>query len=273
MPKMYERRIDIDKPPAKTIAEYKQNMKNVFFNIENPEMLDEPMQMVISLLKYFDEFEIQKIRSENNEETFETQTDFDTTGDSDMTEQSKETSNKPRVIDGLAEHRDSVLIFVPGMQQINQLTDLINKELPDRKLNVLPLHSDIVIEQQVRVFEKSEPTWRKVIISTSIAESSITVSDIKYVIDFGLTKELFCDSFTGYTHLRLEWASKSSMNQRRGRAGRVSNGICYRLVTRRFFEELDAYTKVLSELLNSFKHFLINFNCSFAASLQYSESL
>jgi HrpA-like RNA helicase len=232
------------KPPAKTVAEYKQNLKNVFFNIENPEMLDEPMQMVISLLRYFDELEIQQIRAQNGDDTCETQTDLDTTIDSNMTEQSKKTQNKPRIIDGLAENRDSVLIFVPGMQQINNLTDLINKELPGRKLNVLPLHSDIVIEQQVRVFERSEPTWRKVIISTSIAESSITVSDIKYVIDFGLTKELFCDPFTGYTHLRLEWASQSSMNQRRGRAGRVSNGTCYRLIPKRFFDELDPYTKV-----------------------------
>lgn len=130
------------------------------------------------------------------------------------------------------------------MQQIHQLTDLINNELQDLKLNVLPLHSDIIIEQQVRVFEKSDLTWRKVIISTSIAESSITVPDIKYVIDFCLTKELYCDPYTNYTHLRLEWASKSSLNQRRGRAGRVSDGICYRLVTKAFHADLDDHNKV-----------------------------
>ena len=65
--------------------------------------------------------------------------------------------------------------------------------------------------------------------------------DIKYVIDFGLTKALLCDPFTNYTHLRLEWASKSSMNQRRGRAGRVSEGICYRLIPKQLFEKLETH--------------------------------
>jgi len=76
-----------------------------------------------------------------------------------------------------------------------------------------------------------------VIISTSIAESSITVPDVKYVIDFCLTKSLYCDQdATNYTSLRLEWTTKSSMDQRRGRAGRVSNGKCYRLITKRFMK-------------------------------------
>jgi HrpA-like RNA helicase len=67
-----------------------------------------------------------------------------------------------RILDGFPEERSSVLIFVPGMEQINRLQDLIKNELPDAKLNILPLHSDIVIDQQQRVFLKSDPTWRKV---------------------------------------------------------------------------------------------------------------
>jgi ATP-dependent RNA helicase TDRD9 len=82
----------------------------------------------------------------------------------------------------------------------------------------------------------------KVIISTKIAESSITVPDIKYVIDFCLTKELYCDPATNYTHLRVEWASKANLDQRSGRAGRVSDGICYRLITRQFYQELADYS-------------------------------
>jgi HrpA-like RNA helicase len=70
--------------------------------------------------------------------------------------------NGMRILDGLPEERSSVLIFVPGMEQIKQLQDLITNELPDAKLNILPLHSDIVIDQQQRVFLKSDPTWRKV---------------------------------------------------------------------------------------------------------------
>jgi ATP-dependent RNA helicase TDRD9 len=200
------------------------SIEKVYFDHKNPQILEELMHMVVSLLKYFDETE---------------------TSDPDQTEQTA-SLNQSRLIDRLPEKRDSVLIFVPGMQHINELTDLLNKELPDRKLRIIPLHSEIIFEQQVRVFEKSEPTWRKVIISTNIAESSITIPDIKYVIDFGLTKEINYDPYTSYTHLRLEWASKSSMIQRLGRAGRDSRGMCYcyRLVTKGFFEKLDDYAKV-----------------------------
>ena len=72
------------------------------------------------------------------------------------------------------------------------------------------------------------------------------------MIDFCLTKALVCDPFTNYTHLRLEWASKSNLNQRRGRAGRVSEGTCYRLVSKPFYERLDSYSTpaILREPLN-----------------------
>lgn len=230
-----------------SIKSYKQHIQNLNFDSDEPEMTEETMDMVINLLKYFDTIEEQRSTEENDED----ESDINTTVESCAA--TKQSTVRNRIIDGFAEIRDSVLIFVPGMQQIHQLTDLINRKLIDRKINTIPLHSDIVIEQQVRVFEKSNPCWRKVIIATSIAESSITVSDIKYVIDFGLTKELFCDPYTNYTSLRLEWASKSSMNQRKGRAGRVRDGICYRLITKRFYELLDDHKKpaILREPISS----------------------
>jgi hypothetical protein len=102
-------------------------------------------------------------------------------------------------------------------------------------LEIFVLHSEIPFEQQVQVLKKLPDDSRKVIISTSIAESSITVPDVKYVIDFGLTKVFHCDETTNFSSLKIEWASKSNMNQRKGRAGRVSNGFCYRLITREFY--------------------------------------
>jgi ATP-dependent RNA helicase TDRD9 len=128
------------------------------------------------------------------------------------------------------------------MHEIKQLEILLGTRLANNNLEILPLHSDIIIDQQKRVFFMSKPTYRKVIISTSIAESSITVPDIKYVIDFCLTKELWCDPYTNYTHLRVEWTSLSSIEQRKGRAGRVSNGTCYRLINRAFKEKLSVET-------------------------------
>ncbi|XP_067938858.1 ATP-dependent RNA helicase TDRD9-like [Watersipora subatra] len=143
--------------------------------------------------------------------------------------------------DGIAQgkpvSRGSVLIFLPGLAEIQDLHALLVKEagLKDNKLTMLPLHSSITLEEQSRVFETPHVFYRKVILSTNIAESSITVPDIKYVIDFCLTKCLQTDPETNMTCLRMEWASKANCKQRMGRAGRVSNGRVYRLVHRNFY--------------------------------------
>ncbi|PIK52137.1 putative ATP-dependent RNA helicase TDRD9 isoform X2 [Apostichopus japonicus] len=100
---------------------------------------------------------------------------------------------------------------------------------------VLPLHSTITNQEQGQVFRKAQETFRKIILATNIAESSITVPDIKYVIDFMLTKCMVRDLETNFQCLRLNWASKANAIQRRGRAGRVSNGRCYRLVRKYFY--------------------------------------
>lgn len=230
------------------LATFTRQLNQLVFDHDTPDIQEETMQMAINLLKYFDEIERGEIEQQQQQQqqhdmqsTITATTDLDETLESSILDSKGSTS---KFIDGFAEKRESVLIFVPGMHHIHALSDLIKRELPDRKLSVLPLHSDIVLEQQVRVFEKPQPTWRKVIISTSIAESSITVPDVKYVIDFGLTKELYCDPGTNYTHLRLEWASQSSMNQRRGRAGRCGDGFCYRLISRQFFSEQEEFAKV-----------------------------
>ena len=237
----YNRTVEsTDKSKATNISTFSRQLNQLAFDHETPDIADETLNMAINLLKYFDEIERSEIEQSSQLDT--SHTDLDETLDSQsITSKSKSTN---LFIDGFPEKRESVLVFVPGMQHIHLLSDLIKRELSDRKLSVLPLHSDIVLEQQVRVFDRADPTWRKVIISTGIAESSITVPDVKYVIDFGLTKELYCDPGTNYTHLRLEWASQSSMNQRRGRAGRCGDGICYRLISKQFYRELEEFTKV-----------------------------
>lgn len=183
------------------------------FDYDDPKILPEVGRIVIDLLKYFDQEEKRQIQ--NNPKT------------------------SLRIIQDLPELRGSVLIFVPGMAQIQVIEEVLREKMANSNLYILPLHSDIIIDQQKRVFEAPQPTRRKVIISTRIAESSITVADVKYVIDLCLTKELWCDPYTNYTHLRMEWASTSSLNQRKGRAGRVSDGACYRLITREFFQKFE----------------------------------
>nr|XP_046268052.1 ATP-dependent RNA helicase TDRD9 isoform X1 [Scatophagus argus] len=130
--------------------------------------------------------------------------------------------------------RGSVLVFLPGMYEISYMQEALAK-LVHKRLQIYPLHSTVTLEEQNGVFLLPVPGYRKVILSTNIAESSVTVPDVKYVIDFCLARHLVCDKDTNYQSLRLTWASKANCNQRQGRAGRVSKGYCYRLVTREFW--------------------------------------
>ncbi|GAB6026076.1 hypothetical protein CHUAL_012279 [Chamberlinius hualienensis] len=134
-----------------------------------------------------------------------------------------------------AEHRGSVLIFLPGIEEINTIHSYLVKKATRMKWWLLPLHSSITLEEQSHVFKQPLKFQRKIILSTNIAESSITVSDIIYVIDFCLTRNLVCDPVTGYSGLQLEWASKANCIQRKGRAGRVTTGRVYRLVQKSFY--------------------------------------
>ncbi|KAK2826057.1 hypothetical protein Q5P01_020271 [Channa striata] len=130
--------------------------------------------------------------------------------------------------------RGSVLVFLPGIHEISYMQEALAK-LVHKRLQVYPLHSTVTLEEQNGVFLFPVPGYRKVILSTNIAESSVTVPDVKYVIDFCLVRHLVCDQDTNYQSLHLSWASKTNCNQRRGRAGRVSKGYCYRLVTKEFW--------------------------------------
>uniref|UniRef100_A0A3Q4GWC5 ATP-dependent RNA helicase TDRD9 n=1 Tax=Neolamprologus brichardi TaxID=32507 RepID=A0A3Q4GWC5_NEOBR len=132
--------------------------------------------------------------------------------------------------------RGSVLVFLPGIHEISYMQEALTK-LVHKRLQVYPLHSSVTLEEQNGVFLFPVPGYRKVILSTNIAESSVTVPDVKYVIDFCLVRQLVCDPDTNYESLHLTWASKTSCNQRRGRAGRVSKGYCYRLVTKEFWKK------------------------------------
>ncbi|XP_040528296.1 ATP-dependent RNA helicase TDRD9 isoform X1 [Gallus gallus] len=132
--------------------------------------------------------------------------------------------------------RGSVLVFLPGFCEISYMHSCLTRMF-NKKWQVYPLHSRVSLEEQNNVFLNPVPGYRKVILSTNIAESSVTVPDVKYVIDFCLTRTLFCDEETNYQSLRLCWASKTNCYQRRGRAGRVSNGYCYRLVHKDFWTD------------------------------------
>ncbi|XP_041258500.1 ATP-dependent RNA helicase TDRD9 [Onychostruthus taczanowskii] len=131
--------------------------------------------------------------------------------------------------------RGSVLVFLPGLGEIRYMHSCLSDKY--QRWQVYPLHACATLEEQSKVFSATVPGYRKVILATNVAESSVTVPDVKYVIDFCLTKILFCDKETNYQNLRLCWASKTNCNQRKGRAGRVSKGYCYRLIRKDFWAD------------------------------------
>ena len=138
--------------------------------------------------------------------------------------------------------KKSILVFLPGLAEIFQFIDYLyefyDKLWLTANFDLIPLHSSLNEEEQDRAFRhvgKLEGK-RKVIVSTNIAESSITIPDIKYVIDFMLTKELHYDPVTKSESLQLQWCSKANATQRAGRAGRVSEGLVFRMASERFYK-------------------------------------
>ncbi|XP_057638685.1 ATP-dependent RNA helicase TDRD9 [Chionomys nivalis] len=195
-----------------TIEEYYLNdLGHIYHSGLPPYRLEEPVitkdvyEVAVSLIQMFD--------------------------DLDMNESGNKTWSGTQFVS----ERSSVLVFLPGLGEINYMHELLTNMI-HKRLQVYPLHSSVTLEEQNNVFLSPVPGYRKIILSTNIAESSVTVPDVKYVIDFCLTRTLVCDEDTNYQSLRLSWASKTSCDQRKGRAGRVSKGYCYRLIHRDFWD-------------------------------------
>lgn len=122
-----------------------------------------------------------------------------------------------------------ILIFLPGTMEISRALDAL-RSIPN--IHALPLHASLLPVEQRRVFHPPPYGKRKVIASTNVAETSITISDIVAVIDSGRVKETRFDPQNQMVKLEDVWTSKAAGKQRRGRAGRVRAGDCYKLYTR-----------------------------------------
>ncbi|XP_021897423.1 ATP-dependent RNA helicase DEAH12, chloroplastic-like isoform X1 [Carica papaya] len=131
------------------------------------------------------------------------------------------------------EEGGTVLAFLTSQMEVEWACERL--EAPSAV--VLPLHGKLSFEEQFRVFQ-DYPGKRKVIFATNIAETSLTIPGVKYVIDSGMVKESKFEPFTGMNVLRVCWTSQSSAKQRAGRAGRTEPGRCYRLYSECVFESM-----------------------------------
>jgi len=116
--------------------------------------------------------------------------------------------------------------------EISQAIKAINYSSRSSHFHVLPLHASLTPTEQRLVFPRPPAGKRKVICATNVAETSITIEDVVSVIDTGKVKETSYDATTGMIRLAETWASRAACKQRRGRAGRVRVGNCYKLYTR-----------------------------------------
>ena len=140
-----------------------------------------------------------------------------------------------------------ILIFLTGREEIDTALQLIADRagsLHPRAQSILslPLYAGLTSEQQLYVFEPAPENTRKVIVSTNIAEASVTIDGIVYVIDCGFVKLRAFNPSTGIETLTATPVSKASATQRAGRAGRTKPGKCYRLYTQPAYESLPEAT-------------------------------
>lgn len=129
-----------------------------------------------------------------------------------------------------------VLVFLPGAEEIDFAISLLNEEYRGDTMYFLPLYSALPPHVQMSVFEPTPPNKRKVVLATNIAEASITIEGIRFVVDSGFVKLNFFDVHTGLEALVTCPITMAAATQRAGRAGRTMEGKCFRLMTEEAFD-------------------------------------
>lgn len=142
-------------------------------------------------------------------------------------------------IEALKKHEGDILVFLPGQAEIDRCFELLNKSLttnlntsPYQHLTIHSLYGNLSPEDQRRAITPSAPGERKIVLATPIAETSITIEGVRVVVDAGLCRQVVFDARTGLSHLQTVRISMDMATQRMGRAGRVAEGVCYRLWTK-----------------------------------------
>ncbi|KAG5452072.1 DEAH (Asp-Glu-Ala-His) box polypeptide 34 [Clonorchis sinensis] len=143
----------------------------------------------------------------------------------------------------LATERGDLLVFLPGMAEIQAVMEPAKAYAEQTKRwIILPLHSTLSARDQEKVFHVAPDGVRKCVLSTNIAETSLTIDGIRFVADSGRVKELSWDATARMRRLKEFPVSKASADQRKGRAGRTGPGVCYRFYTQEDYEEFERFS-------------------------------
>jgi ATP-dependent helicase HrpB len=168
----------------------------------------------------------------------------------------------------------SLLAFLPGAGEIRRTETLLKERITDATVDVVALYGALDAREQDRAISPASPARRKVVLATSIAETSLTIEGVRIVIDSGLSRVPRYEPDVGITRLETVRVSRAAADQRRGRAGRTEPGVCYRLWDEAQTVSLEAYTRpeILSADLSSFVLDLAQWGASDPGTLAFLDS-
>jgi ATP-dependent helicase HrpB len=133
------------------------------------------------------------------------------------------------VLQALNEQTGSLLVFLPGQGEIRRVEERLRERIRDRDIEIAPLYGALTQAEQDRAVLPAPRGRRKIVLATSIAETSLTIEGVRVVIDSGLARIPVYEPDIGVTRLETRRVSRAAADQRRGRAGRTEPGVCYRL--------------------------------------------
>ncbi len=185
---------------------------------------------------------------------------------------------EPQVADAVARalraEPGSALVFLPGAAEIRRTEALLKDRIADPSVDIVPLYGALDRAVQDRAIAPARPGRRKVVLATSIAETSITIAGVRIVVDCGLARVPRYEPDVGLTRLETVRVSRAAADQRRGRAGRTEPGLCLRLWDEPQTASLEPYAKpeILSTDLSSFALDLAQWGVSEPARLDFLDA-
>lgn len=188
---------------------------------------------------------------------------------------------EPRIVatikTALSNHSGSLLVFLPGQAEIRRVERLLHESLYPtgiQELLITPLFGDLNLEQQRKAITPAPDGLRKIVLATSIAETSLTIDGVTVVIDSGLSRQAIYDPNTGMTRLQTRRLSRAASTQRSGRAGRTAPGVCYKLWSLEQQEQLPSFTspEILQADLTPLILQLYHWGCHDPAELSWLDS-